>query len=178
MNTIVLLTNVSQYPYHKSLQAMLVSFFSNRQDTLHCLDIRSTKYPHQCLARLTSLSPDILITLDLAGFHFRTQTGENALNMLYTKNLNLLWGNRPQYGEFLQKKISLSMLFYDITGQDHQIPVHYPNVLYYKAHPDFSLFIDAPASMKSPIALSNDTTMNAAHFQNIWNDFVQEALLI
>ena len=164
MSNIIILTNHNTYPYHKGIATMISSALSNTDYTVQTLDINSTQYPHQCLAKLNSMEPDILITLDLAGFHFRTQSGENALNMLYTKNLNLVWGNRPEYEDYLNKKVSLSMLFYDITGKDYHLSKYYPNVLYYKAHPDFLITQECSSA--------TDTS----HFLNIWKDFLLDIL--
>lgn len=165
MSNIVILTNNVTYPYHKNVTNMLIGSLSNTDYTVQTLDINSTQYPHQCLAKLNSMNPDILITLDLAGFHFRTQSGENALNMLYTKNLNLVWGNRPEYADYLNKKVSLSMLFYDTTGKDYRLSTHYPNVLYYKTCPDFL------------IAQECDSATDSSNFLAIWEDFLAEVLL-
>lgn len=164
MNHIVILTNYTTYPYHQSIATMISSILSDAGYSVQSLDISYTRYAHQCFAKLTAMEPDILITLDLAGFHFRTLTGENALNMLYTKNLNLVWGNRPEYADFLNKKVSLSMLFYDAAGRDCQLPTFFPNVLYYKARPDFTLH--------QTQCLSTDSE----HFINIWKDFMAEIL--
>lgn len=144
---------------------MINSTLSGASYTVQILDVNCTQYPHQCLAKLNSMEPDILITLDLAGFHFRTQSGENSLNMLYTKNLNLVWGNRPEYADYLNKKVSLSMLFYDATGKDYQLPTYYPNVLYYKACLDFLITQECNSASAS------------AHFLTIWEDFLSEVLL-
>lgn len=162
MSNIVVLTNHMTYPYHKKVADMITSIFTTSQHIVKVLDVNSTQYPHQCLAKLTAMEPEFLITLDLAGFHFRTQSGENALNMLFTKNLNLVWGNPPEYTSFLTKKISLSMLFYDATGIDNKYHTLYPNVLYYKAQTDFQL--------SKGECLSTDKQ----HFQNIWEDFQNE----
>lgn len=165
MSNIIILTNYTVYPYHKNIATMITSALSSLSHSVQSVDITSTQYPHQCLAELTSMNPDILITLDLAGFHFRTQSGENALNMLYTKNLNLVWGNRPEYADFLNKKVSLSMLFYDATGRDYQLSTYYPNVLYYKAHSDYSITQD------------DNSPANSIHFLSIWEDFLSEIFL-
>lgn len=165
MTSIVILTNAKQYPYHTPAFSALEKVLSKKNHIVVQLDIDSYKYDHQCLAKLKELEPDILITLDLAGFRFRTQSGENALNMLFTKNLNIIWGNKSEYRPLLAKKISLSMLFYDASGLDCALSDIYPNLLYYK----------------SPGKLSaNEDFLNTPEeklvFQKIWADFTKEAL--
>ncbi len=156
MFTIAILTAPTIYPYHTSISTMLKSTLSDDKYTVSIIDINAYKFDHLCLKDIENIHPDILITLDLSGYGFRTQTGENALNMLYTKNLNLIWGNKPEYAPFLTKKISMSMLFYDVSGRDHHLPTHYPNMLYYKV-------VDR---------LTDETS-----FQNIWTDFIAQTLL-
>ena len=156
MLNITILTAPTKYPYHAAISAMLGSVLHESGHAFSILDIDSYKYDHHCLAQIEAFHPDVLITLDLAGFRFRTQTGENALNMYYTKNLNLIWGNKTEYALYLNKKISMSMLFYDATGEDNNLPAVYPNMLYYKALVELT---------------------DANSFQTIWNDFLTEALL-
>lgn len=165
---IVILTNEKNYTYHKKVSSFLKSCLRQMKHDVSLLDINSAKYPHQCLQKLSSLQPDVTVTLDLAGFQFRTEAGENALNMLLTKNLNLVWGNRPEYAPFLSKKVSLSMLFYDVS-QDSSFPADaYPNVL----------FVKAPGMMLPDCKTPEDETHNQNLFELIWKDFLEETLLM
>lgn len=157
MHNIVILTNKTEYPYHTEVASMINNFLSTDYSGITTLDINDYKYDQECLSKIKELQPDVIVTLDLAGFRFRTQSGENALNMLTSKNLNLVWGDKPEYAEYLNKKISLSMIFYDATGVDHKLMEKYPNMLYYKAK--WALTKD----MKS--------------FQEIWDDFACEVFL-
>lgn len=153
--TILILTNHSQYPEHRGLSSIIQTALLQKGHSSSLLDINDFAYDHQCLSAISEHNPDVLITLDLSGFRFRTQSGENALNMLYTKNLNLVYGNRPEYAPFLSKKISLSMIFYDISGINHSLPKYYPNMLYYQ-----------PAILKCP-----------DDFLLIWKNFTTQVLL-
>ena len=164
---IILLTNSQKYSYHTAISHMLQSILASFSHQVTTLDMDDFTYSHQCLAKITSLAPDVIITLDLAGFHLRTQSGENALNMLTSKNLNLIWGSKNEYASYLQKKISLSMLFYDATGENHDLPQQYPNLLFYKALDKLDISANTP---EIQIA-------NVSAFQTIWSDFTQEVLL-
>ena len=77
--------------------------------------------------------------------------------MLTSKNLNLIWGDKPEYAEYLNKKISLSMIFYDATGKDHGLTKKYPNMLYYKT--------------------IYELTKDNHSFKQIWDDFITEVTL-
>lgn len=154
MANIVILTHTNKYSYHAEVSSMIHAALQKIRNNVDVVDIDSCKFDHECLAKIKELQPDVIVTLDLAGFRFRTQSGENALNMLPTKNMNLVWGNKPEYATFLNKKISLSMIFYDATGVDHGLSASYPNMLYYKA--------------------ICEVTEEPKSFQRIWDDFVKE----
>lgn len=164
--TIIVLTNQNQYPYHSFLSKMLIHFFQKKNHLLSIMDVTSESYDHLCLQKIQAQSPDILITFDLAGFPFRTQTKEASLNMLSSKNLNLLWGNKKEYAPFLSGKLSLSMIFYDLSGKDFHLPKLYPNLQYYKASQDYCLDTHM-----------TDVKNFSKIFSLIWEDFTTEVLL-
>lgn len=167
MSNIVILTNLQQYPCHAETASMIQSVLQQLAHSVTVVDINSERFSHVCLARIKEADPDILITLDLAGFCFRTQSGENALNMLCTKNLNIIWKNKPEYAPLLSRKISLSMLFYDASGTDNRLPFLYPDLLYYKAS----------LPIKQSAVSATDIAGNQKAFLSIWEDFTKEALL-
>ena len=131
---------------------LLVSYFSTmfHQDQIkfHTLNLSVEK---DAVSTLYKLNPDLIISLDLSGFELRTLTGECLLNMLPCKVCNIIWGDKPEYSNYLSGKLSLSMLFYDATGIDNQLPSKYPNMRYY---------------------CTTFTTL-----QDIWDHFTKEVLL-
>lgn len=128
---IIILSNTLKFPYHNQIIKALNTIVSTNGSSAQVIDI-SVKTPMSKSSRqLSSLSADIIITLDLAGFELRTLTGECLLNMLPCKVCNILWGDKPEYNKYLTGKLSLSMLFYDATGVDYQLPSKYPNMRYY-----------------------------------------------
>ena len=167
MLNILILIEPTKYSYHIAISNMIQSALQAEEHSITILDINTYKYDHECLNHINSLQPDVLITLDLSGFRFRTQAGEIALNMMTSKNLNLIWGNKAEYSTFLRKKISLSMLFYDVSGTDGHLMHIYPNLLYYKALEQISYSTTS----------KDETTMNQKHFLKIWNDFLNDTLL-
>lgn len=167
---IVIFTNSEKYPYHPAIAGFLTSEISESSEIKSCiqtLDIDAFPCDSACLKACMRFAPDIVITLDLAGFRFPTQSGECALNMLTTKNLNLIWGRKPEYSAYLCKKLSLSMRFYDVSGTDCEFPLTYPNMLYYKACDE--LYQEADTQMKQ--------TSNRILFKKLWSDFLKEVLL-
>lgn len=128
---IIVLSSTHNYRYHAEITKALNTIFSTNGSNAQTIDI-SVKTPMPELNRqLSSCSADILITLDLAGFELRTLTGECLLNMLPCKVCNILWGDKSEYNKYLTGKLSLSMLFYDATGIDNQLPAKYPDMRYY-----------------------------------------------
>ena len=161
---IIILTESAKYSYHTTASRQIQSTLESDGHAVTILDISFCIPDHKYLQKINELQPDVLITLDLAGFQFRTQAGEIALNMLPTKILNLIWGNKPEYAGFLHKKISLSMLFYDVTGMNHHLPAIYLDLLYYKV-----LGVIPPEA--------SDSTQAREAFAQIWADFTREVLL-
>lgn len=162
MNKILIVTNTVSYPDHASLSRMLCAALA-ASGNVATIDVNSFTYDHQCYSAIQDFQRTVLITLDLAGFCLRTQSGECALNLLHCKCLNFIWGEKPEYQSYLQGKLSLSMLFYDVSGEDHNLPERYPNMLYY--HPSFTLLSSDPEP-----AMQNT-------FMKIWQDFSCEVLL-
>lgn len=167
METIVIITNVKQYLYHRTISDAIKTFLNQLGHTTSVIDTDTAQQSYENLEQIKSFNPTVLITLDVSGFHFRTQTGEIALNLLPTKNLNLIWGNKPEYNTYLKKKLSLSMLFYDMSGIDYNLPSFYPYMLYY--------FV----SKKLPVNLIEAATSEDAQnsFGKIWTHFTEQVLL-
>lgn len=150
-----ILYNDTIYPYHSDVLTLIISFFNINKipySTFHTSNLSS----FNVLQSIDKEKPDVIITFDLAGFSYRTQLGEISLNNLFTKNLNLIWGSKPEYTKYLSKKLSLSMHFYDVTGIDHKLRNQYPNIEYYNA---------------------NYTLEDINDFSNLWENFINEVLL-
>lgn len=163
---IIVLSNTHKYPYHTQITKALNTIVFSNGSNAHIIDIKNANSP-QFTQQLSSNTPDIIITLDLAGFELRTLTGECLLNMLPCKVCNIIWGDKPEYSKYLSSKLSLSMLFYDATGTDNQLPSKYPNMRYYY-----------PTSRAIPTTTLNDTESEIIEtIQNIWNHFTKEVLL-
>jgi hypothetical protein len=128
---IIVLSNTLKYPYHTQIIKALNTIFFTNGSNAQIINISDQTPMSELSRQLSSLPADIIITLDLAGFELRTLTGECLLNMLPCKVCNILWGNKSEYDKYLTGKLSLSMLFYDATGTDNQLPSKYPNMRYY-----------------------------------------------
>lgn len=165
---ITVLSNTQKYPYHTQIAKAMDTIVSITSSNAQIIDIKNVHLSH-FTQQLSSSTPDIIITLDLAGFEFRTLTGECLLNMLPGNVCNILWGDKPEYNKYLTGKLSLSMLFYDATGTDNQLPAKYPYMRYYYPTPQA-----IPASTYSD---NTSETQTSEALLNIWEHFTKEVLL-
>lgn len=131
MNKVIILSNINKFPYHEQIIKALNNTASPVLSGALIIDISNKSNFSSVSDKLSSECPDTIITLDLAGFELRTLTGECLLNMLPCKVCNIIWGNKTEYNAYLNGKISLSMIFYDATGQDNHLSSAYPNIHYY-----------------------------------------------
>lgn len=169
MNTLFILTNTSHHPYHSNILSILSKCTNLKNFNTHIIDINKQSNTSAICQKLSQSSPDLIITLDLAGFELRTVTGECLLNMLPCKTCNIIWGDKPAYKEYLTGKLSLAMLFYDATGKDNQLPAKYSYMRYY--YPTSEAIITTQAGSNA----SESQTVEV--LQNIWNHFTKEVLL-
>lgn len=177
---ILILTQPEKYKYHKEYGEKIRQILSEDCCTdpktwksndcgfdVRIIDIDSYSYDHICLKEISDSDPDVIITLDLAGFRFMTQSGEPALNMLYSKNLNLLWQSPSEYAPLLTgKKISLSMIFFDMKIQEESLTDIYPNIDYYIP---FENILSSKEGISSAEIYSFEEI-----FSKVWTDFVKE----
>lgn len=135
MHKIIILSNTNKFPYHKQITKALNNTASSVLSGACIIDISNKSNLSSISEKLSAECPYFIITLDLAGFELRTLTDECLLNMLPCKVCNIIWGNKTEYNTYLNGKLSLSMLFYDATGQDNNLPFLYPNMHYYYPAP-------------------------------------------
>ena len=161
MNSVFLLSNIKKYPEH----SQYINAFKNMITVIHA-DITQIS-TSELMKNLSASAPDVIISLDLAGFELKTLTGECLFNTLPCKILNIISGDAPEYHAFLSKKLSLSMLFYDISGRDFHLSAKYPYMRYY--YP-LTKIVSAPMTDFQGIH-------SADMLLNIWNHFKKESLL-
>lgn len=166
MNTTYILVNTKRYPYHRNILSILADHLFPNDTDISIIDLSQSNI--SALGQhLDATAPDLVITLDLSGFEIRTYTGECFLNILPSKICNIIWGNKPEYSKYLNGKLSLSMLFYDATGINHELSSVYPYLRYYYStmYPIASTQINDSAS----------ETIEA--LKALWNHFIKEVLI-
>ena len=85
MNTLFIIVNTTQYAYHKELLSLLETKVFLDFSNIYTIDIDKQQTHSTVSQQLSSTNPNLIITLDLAGFELRTLTGECLLNMLPCK---------------------------------------------------------------------------------------------
>ena len=161
MQNITLIVNTIKYPYHSNISDLINYCLSNEDYIVNTIDLGNPDINNSKLNSLLFDSEiDFLITLDLSGFDLRTQTGECALNLLYSKNLNIIWGDSKDYDIYLSKKLSMSMVFYDASGDNNYMPTYYPNMLFFNYGVQYFL------------PQYENISVNAPRFNNIWTNFL------
>lgn len=110
----VLLYDSGIHAEHESIVCFFKTFFQENNMKCTFLDSKRTQPGHVYMRKIELLDPDFLVTLDLAGFWFKTQAGEVALNNLYCKQIHFLIKETGEYPLFLNKKLSISMFFYQM----------------------------------------------------------------
>lgn len=84
--------------------------------------------------KVKELSPEVLITVDLAGFEQRTLTDNISYNLLDCKQIHFILNRNLPNERYLEKPLSISMFFY---CQDNEYCKYllekYPDIPYLKA---------------------------------------------
>jgi hypothetical protein len=75
---------------------------------------------NKVFGQLKEVSPDILITSDLAGFEQATLTDNLSYNLLDCKQIHLLFHEHLQNERFLEKPLSIAMFFYCLGDAYYQ----------------------------------------------------------
>ena len=165
---IIVLANTSKFPYHTKVAKALETIISSNGPNAQIIDITTKTSLSDLSIQLSALSPETVITLDLAGFEFRTLTGECFLNTLPCKICNIIWGDKTEYKDYLSGKLSLSMLFYDATANDNQLSVKYPYLRYY--YPTIRAIPTICSNNNDPLPQTYET------LQDVWMHFIREVL--
>lgn len=165
---IIVLSNTCKFPYHTKIAKALETIVSSNGSNAQIIDITNKTSLSDLSIQLSALSPETVITLDLAGFELRTLTGECFLNTLPCKVCNIIWGDKSEYKDYLSGKLSLSMLFYDATANDNLLSVKYPYLRYY---------YPTVRAISITYSNNNETLLQTYEtLQDVWMHFIREVL--
>ena len=114
------------------------------------MEVTSMRYAsgerRDIIGEIKSLSPDLLVTTDLAGFELCTLTDNISYNLLDCKQLHLLLHENLPNEPYLAGQLSISMFFYCAGDAYYDVLLRkYPNLPYLKKLPDWQDGAGEPA---------------------------------
>lgn len=102
-----------RYPYHKSWADMLQKQLIGKDVEVSRVDIDGGEKLHKYFLQFREADPEVIFDFDMVGFAAGSETGECAYTTLYAKIACVLQGIKKEYREYLKKKQSLNMFFYE-----------------------------------------------------------------
>ena len=107
--------------------------------------LSAPKKKKDIISEVKALHPDLLITVDLAGFEQCTLTDNISYNLLDCKQLHLLFHENLPNEQYLNKQLSIAMFFYCMGNTYYEyLRKQYPNLPYLKIlsdqHSETALF--------------------------------------
>ena len=160
---ILYLINSKEYSYHKNLVDDFISVTGGDvMDMGDGTNIGARYY------EISDMSPDVVITFDLAGHVMRTGNDMLSLNNIYARFAHILFHRPDHYGRDLKARQNLSMFTFvpdgtDVTAASSMFD-EVPNI------EEFVPFNYKPVSGK-------EHEDNNAGISRWWNDFRKEAML-
>ena len=160
---IIYLINSKEYNYHKSLAKDFVSVTGGEVIDMGDGTNLGIRY-----YQIEDITPDVIITFDLAGHALRTGNDMLSLNNVYARFAHILFHKPDHYGRALKARQNLSMFTYIPNGQD----VDAAKAVFAEA-PNINEFV--PVIYKSPN--DKERSDNIENIKRWWDDFRREAML-
>ena len=160
---IIYLIDSKEYNYHKSLADVFSGVTGGT-----VIDMGDGTNLGMRYYEIEKLSPDVIITFDLAGHLLRTGNDSLSLNNIYARSAHILFHKPEHYGRNLKARQNLSMFTYIPNGGDAEaVRAEYPEV------PNIEEFV--PISYKP--ADDKERKENIENIKRWWDDFRREAML-
>jgi hypothetical protein len=125
---IVFVINSKKYFYHKDmLRQFLIS--AEKYGTCRIIDLSVGTAFHMIYDEIEQSGCDLLISLDLAGFEFRTETNTLSYNNLGCRMAHVLFRGMHEYREELRQQMNFSMFLFSMREEDVAVMNdRYPNI--------------------------------------------------
>lgn len=95
------------------------------------------------IGKIKKMNPELLLTVDLAGFDRVTLTDNIAYNLLDCKQVHVICGKTLQNEKALEKALSIAMFFACSSAEQcGQLKERYPHIPWMKCMEDWSLAED------------------------------------
>lgn len=126
------------------------------------------------IGEITSLLPDLLITVDLAGFEQCTLTDNVAYNLLGCRQFHLLLHRELPNENYLYRPLNIAMFFY-CAGADYcdYLRQRYPDLPYLKMLSGWK-----PETAVRAVSEREFKERNAQAFYEAYQEVLRESLLI
>jgi len=161
--TIVYLIDSKKYNYHKSLANDFVSVTGGS-----IVDMGDETNPGSRYYEIEGMSPDVVITFDLAGHILRTGSDSLSLNNIYARFAHILFHKTDHYGRALKARQNLSMFTFIPNGENVEIvKSNCPEV------PNIKEFV----SISYKPSDDREREINTENIKCWWDDFKREAML-
>lgn len=126
---ILILIHSGKYPEHQARLKGLKELLTEEGNETFLVDMSDKESHFEQYRKIKSFGAEIILTMDLAGFELRTETGSITLNQLPCLMFHLLFHPVEDYGKVLQEPFNFSMFFYAAADGDRmRLEQNYPNI--------------------------------------------------
>lgn len=120
---ILLIIDTKLNSYHSEVYAdfenALVNYFEDKGDnSLEVIDIGIDMAEHEMFDYILKASPDLIITIDFAGFNMKTTGGAISYNCIPCRMAHVLLRKRESYSDYLTYSQNFSMFTYIPRDED------------------------------------------------------------
>lgn len=91
-------------------------YMKNYSKNISLYDFKDRKLQHEHYFAIGKLNPDLIITIDMAGFEMRTETDKPSYNIMHCRLIHVLLHEREYYGEFADDRLTLSQFKVDMSN--------------------------------------------------------------
>lgn len=128
---ILLIVDTQKYKYHGELfidfENALVNHYEDDDDcSLEVIDISTFSAEYEAYEYISGTHPDLIITLDCAGFDMLTTSGSISYNSIPCRMAHVLLKKRELYSAYLNNRQNFSMYTYFSDECDEQWNVSHP----------------------------------------------------
>ena len=162
MNTLYII-NSREHKYHKDIIGDFMYVLPGS-----IVDMSEVTNPGTGYREVEQSQPELIITFDLAGHVFRTESDTLSLNNIYTRCANILFHKTDFYGNDLKARQNLSMFTFTVNTEDAEhCRERFPEV------PNISRF----AAIDYKAATPEQHEENRKNIAGWWEEFKREAML-
>lgn len=112
MRKVLIVTDTYKRPEHDKLGICLKESFQKMQWLAEMIDLQPGVSDYINFRSILNHKPDLLVTLDLAGFTLKTDAEETSLNRIPCRMAHLMFHSYRGYEEVLKHTINFSMYFF------------------------------------------------------------------